>query len=113
MKQFAKRKVFTKRFENSVNYFQFQQHVTVVDTFFSLNDRVYRWNTWNFYLIYLVLQAGFNAKNLYEAMYLYGLWINHTLTHSLNRKDGRAWLQFSKNVSFESTCPCYVFWSKN
>lgn len=50
-----------------------------------------------------MFQAKSGAENLYEAMFLYGLWINHSTHHGLDVKNGVAWLEFTKNKSFNST----------
>lgn len=48
-----------------------------------------------------LVQPSYATENLYEAMYLYGMWINYTIESGVNRKNGAAWLDFTKNKSFE------------
>ena len=40
------------------------------------------------------------VKDLYEGMYLYGLWINHSMANNVSVSDGRAWVDFAKNKTF-------------
>ena len=52
-------------------------------------------------------QPGIYVNYLYEAMYLYGLWVNHTLTSETELRDGAAWFNFTKNISFDGKyCFC-------
>ncbi|KAL3858493.1 hypothetical protein ACJMK2_013081, partial [Sinanodonta woodiana] len=37
---------------------------------------------------------------LYDATYLYGLWINHTITHNISVRDGRKMFEFTANTTF-------------
>ncbi|KAH3857584.1 hypothetical protein DPMN_100194 [Dreissena polymorpha] len=49
------------------------------------------------------------AERLYNAVYLYGLWLNHSKTHGINVRDGSALLKFSKNLSFDGIAvPCDI-----
>ncbi|KAL3858495.1 hypothetical protein ACJMK2_013083 [Sinanodonta woodiana] len=40
------------------------------------------------------------APYLYDATYLYGLWINHTVTHNISVRDGRKMFEFAANTTF-------------
>ncbi|XP_060579361.1 atrial natriuretic peptide receptor 1-like [Ruditapes philippinarum] len=53
------------------------------------------------------IEAGTGAQNLYEAMYLYGLWLNYSSENNIDKRDGAAMLQFTKDLSFEGISgPC-------
>lgn len=53
--------------------------------------------------LYSLFQNTVGAHNLYEAMYLYGMWVNFSKTNDLDVRNGRAWLDFTKNKTFQST----------
>jgi len=59
-----------------------------------------------------ITQAGAKVDDMYDAMYLYGLWINYTLGHNGSIKDGRAWLEFAKNRSFPGNNLLNISWSQ-
>ena len=40
---------------------------------------------------------------MFDAMYFYGLWINHTRATGVDHRDGRAMLAFSDGFSFNCT----------
>jgi len=40
---------------------------------------------------------------MYEAMFLFGLWVNHSLRYGGDIRDGVGWLDFTKNRSFPGT----------
>ena len=37
---------------------------------------------------------------MYDAMYFYGLWINHTISTGQDHRNGRAMLEFTDGLSF-------------
>ena len=51
--------------------------------------------------IALFIKASPYSQNLFDAMYLYGLWINHTRTTGADHRDGRALLKFTDGYAFE------------
>ena len=50
---------------------------------------------------FIIFQAKAGSQNLYEAMYLYGMWVNYSTTNNIDVKDGTQWLEFSKNKTFQ------------
>lgn len=46
-------------------------------------------------------QAGSGAQRLYEAMYLYGLWLNYSTEYNISKRDGREMFKFTRDLSFE------------
>ncbi|KAK3607260.1 hypothetical protein CHS0354_002236, partial [Potamilus streckersoni] len=62
------------------------------------------------------------APYLYDATYLYGLWINYTMTHNINVRDGRKFFEFTATTFFTGVSgpvhfdangdrePFYWFW---
>lgn len=55
-----------------------------------------------FKFTFIIYQAITGAQDLYEAMYLYGMWVNYSSTNNVDVKDGRSWQEFSKNKTFKS-----------
>ncbi|XP_052820035.1 receptor-type guanylate cyclase gcy-6-like [Mya arenaria] len=53
--------------------------------------------------------ADIGVSDLHDAMYLYGLWLNHTTDNELDHKDGAAFLNFSRGMHFEGISgPCDI-----
>ncbi|XP_053376167.1 atrial natriuretic peptide receptor 1-like [Mercenaria mercenaria] len=53
------------------------------------------------------IEAGSGAQNLYEAMYLYGLWLNYSSENNISKRNGRELLKFTKDLSFPGISgPC-------
>jgi len=50
---------------------------------------------------------------LYEGVYLYGMWINYTIETNIDRRDGEAWQEFTRNKSFQSKSCCQQTTEKN
>ncbi|KAK3607266.1 hypothetical protein CHS0354_002243 [Potamilus streckersoni] len=40
------------------------------------------------------------APYLYDATYLYGLWINYTITNNISVRDGKKLFAFAANTTF-------------
>ena len=38
--------------------------------------------------------------NLFDAMYVYGLWVNYTITNGVNHKDGKALMEYVNGLRF-------------
>ncbi|XP_052799234.1 receptor-type guanylate cyclase gcy-13-like [Mya arenaria] len=50
-----------------------------------------------------------SAEDMYNAAYLYGLWVNYSASNVLDVRDGAAMLAFSKNLSFDGIGgPCDI-----
>ncbi|KAL5017260.1 hypothetical protein ScPMuIL_006849 [Solemya velum] len=55
------------------------------------------------------LTGGSYSPYLYDATYLYGLWVNHSITNNINVRDGRAMLKFTHNLTFDGMTGTVVF----
>ena len=51
-------------------------------------------------IVYYSVQASTFAMNLFDAMYVYGLWVNYTITNGIDHKDGRALMEYINGLSF-------------
>ena len=47
--------------------------------------------------------------NLFDAMYVYGLWVNYTITNGVNHKDGKALMEYVNGLRFVCKYEMYEY----